>query len=358
MVTLVRPYRRDRPGRGGPQPDAAVIAIAPCTRVLPARRRDGFSRSRPRHHLGAAITTSGRWRPDQHHAPACDPIAPPIRTALAWGAQPRCERSVVQVEGSPREDASHTTPLTVAADSECRIVDCRLAAFLGAALRSCSSRPDVGYWCIGLGLAAVFTTVFVHALFYSRLLRGSDHMGSARRRGRCAFAQHAAAGARPHAALAAHLRAPVLRRSRQRHRERRGSRLAGRSRRLPCGNRSCLLPRRSLCSSCTVAGLAPVFIKTSAKVARGTRSTQSLTGISVFEARRQGTDRGQGRHPGSATCRTIFPCWLNFGGDPQRSPRAKRSTSRTATGTTSFWARGHGARTLSTRRATATACCT
>jgi O-antigen ligase len=92
------------------------------------------------------------------------------------GAQPRASREVTNGRGLGWRGASHTTPLTVAAELGVVGLLLYLALLAGAA------RVLWETWlrdrALGLGLAAVFLTLFVHSLFYAGFFEDPVTWGS------------------------------------------------------------------------------------------------------------------------------------------------------------------------------------
>jgi len=81
------------------------------------------------------------------------------------GAQPKASRTDAHSRQGARRDASHTTPLTVAAELGLVGIAAYVAFLVGSALTLLAAarrRPE-----IGLAASAVFFVVFVHALSYS-----------------------------------------------------------------------------------------------------------------------------------------------------------------------------------------------
>ena len=92
------------------------------------------------------------------------------------GGQPKASREEAAQRLAASRNRSHTTPLTVAAELGLLGVLAYLA-FLAAAVRvlylvALRDRP------LGVGLAAVFATLFVHSLFYAGFFQDPITLGA------------------------------------------------------------------------------------------------------------------------------------------------------------------------------------
>ena len=81
------------------------------------------------------------------------------------GAQPKASQEETRARSGPRRVASHTTPLTVAAELGAVGVLAYLALLAGAARLLLLTRRRYG--AVGAGLGAAFLVLFLHSLFYS-----------------------------------------------------------------------------------------------------------------------------------------------------------------------------------------------
>ena len=94
------------------------------------------------------------------------------------GSQPSAGESGNGSARAVKKNASHTTPLTIAAEVGVVGFVAYLAWLVGSALTLLAA------WrrerTAGLAFSAVFFVLFTHSLFYSGVLRGPDHLGGAR----------------------------------------------------------------------------------------------------------------------------------------------------------------------------------
>jgi hypothetical protein len=94
-----------------------------------------------------------------------DVIADRPFAGVGVGSQPIASRNAAEVGGGPRRFASHTTPLTVAAEVGLIGFLLYAAMLYGAARMIVTARARAP--ALGLGLAAALLALFVHSLFYS-----------------------------------------------------------------------------------------------------------------------------------------------------------------------------------------------
>jgi putative inorganic carbon (hco3(-)) transporter len=141
---------------------AAVIAISAATVVAVHVQNDTARKSTSDRSRLVSVT----WKVFRNH-----PLA-----GVGVGAQPKASREEAAPRVAASRNHSHTTPLTVAAELGVIGILAYLAflAAAGRTLLSVTNRERA----LGLCLAAVFVTLFVHSLFYSGFFEDPITWGS------------------------------------------------------------------------------------------------------------------------------------------------------------------------------------
>jgi putative inorganic carbon (HCO3(-)) transporter len=148
VVTLVLADRRSR----------VVVAVALATATVVA----GAATAAVARDHSLREVTSGRSRLVETTARV---IAKHPLAGVGIGSQPAASREEAEGATQIRRNASHTTPLTIAAELGALGVATYLSFLAGAAwLLSRAFRHDAA---LGVGLGAVFLALAVHSLFYS-----------------------------------------------------------------------------------------------------------------------------------------------------------------------------------------------